>query len=301
MTKVMLVEDDNNLREIYAARLAAEGYVIVAAKDGEEALAMLVKEKPDVVLSDIMMPKISGFDMLDIIRSTPETKHTKVIMMTALSQKEDQERGQQLGADRYLVKSQVTLEDVVHVVAEVLGSAAAAPAGGASTPTPEPVAPAAPAPAPTPTPPSPTPTPAPAAPAGSLDSPAPTPLTPPQPEIQIEESPPASSAPTAQSALPPQPPATDEQPTVPAMPTDKPTNGDSLPERRRQRVIQPISDPNEKPDINQLLEKEIANEAAASLTPPASTDAPATPPAPSTTPPPASDQPPAPAPNDIAL
>lgn len=120
MTKIMLVEDDNNLREIYGARLQAEGYEIVSAKDGEEALALAVKEKPDLIISDVMMPKISGFDMLDILRQTPETKNTKVVMMTALSQKEDEERGQKLGADRYLVKSQVTLEDVVRVVGEVL-------------------------------------------------------------------------------------------------------------------------------------------------------------------------------------
>ncbi len=116
----MLVEDDNNLREIYAARLAADGHEIVAAKDGEEALAMAVKEKPDLIIADIMMPRISGFDMLDILRNAPETKDTKVIMMTALSQAEDKARADQLGADRYLVKSQVTLEDVVQSVRDVL-------------------------------------------------------------------------------------------------------------------------------------------------------------------------------------
>ncbi len=120
MAKVMLVEDDNNLREIYEARLLAEGYEIVSARDGEEALALAVKEKPDLIISDIMMPKISGFDMLDILRTTPETKNTKVIMMTALSQAEDKDRADKLGADRYLVKSQVTLEDVARVAREVL-------------------------------------------------------------------------------------------------------------------------------------------------------------------------------------
>ena len=120
MSKIMLVEDDNNLREIYGERLIAEGYEIVSAKDGEEALAMAVKEKPDLIISDVMMPKISGFDMLDILRQTPETKNTKVIMMTALSQAEDKERASSLGADKYLVKSQVTLEDVARVVHDVL-------------------------------------------------------------------------------------------------------------------------------------------------------------------------------------
>ncbi len=82
---------------------------------------MAVKEKPDLVISDVMMPRISGFDMLDILRNAPETKETKVIMMTALSQAEDKARADKLGADRYLVKSQVTLEDVAKVVREVLG------------------------------------------------------------------------------------------------------------------------------------------------------------------------------------
>lgn len=122
MAKILLVEDDSNLREIYGARLEAEGYQIVSANDGEEALAIAVREKPDLIVSDIMMPKISGFDMLDILRSTPETKNVKVIVMTALSQEEDKQRGEQLGADRYVVKSQVTLDDVVSIVREVLGN-----------------------------------------------------------------------------------------------------------------------------------------------------------------------------------
>jgi len=116
----MLVEDDNNLREIYGERLMAEGYEIVSAGDGEEALALAVKEKPDLIISDVMMPKISGFDMLDILRQTPETKFTKVIMMTALSQSEDKDRADRLGADKYLVKSQVTLEDVARVVHDLI-------------------------------------------------------------------------------------------------------------------------------------------------------------------------------------
>jgi CheY-like chemotaxis protein len=134
MSKIMLVEDDNNLREIYEARLLAEGYEIVSAHDGEEALAMAVKEKPDLIISDVMMPKISGFDMLDILRSTPETKNTKVVMMTALSQAEDRERAEKLGADKYLVKSQVTLEDVAKVAREMLeGEAPAKPTAPAPT------------------------------------------------------------------------------------------------------------------------------------------------------------------------
>ncbi len=142
MSKVMLVEDDDSLREIYSIRLTAEGYTIVSAKDGEEALAVAVRERPDLIVSDVMMPKISGFDMLDILRSTPETKDIKVIMMTALSSDDQRVRGERLGADRYLVKSQVGIEDVVNAVHDVLGDRAANGVISTSTPQNDPAAPA---------------------------------------------------------------------------------------------------------------------------------------------------------------
>ncbi len=168
MTKVMVVEDDAALREIYSIRITAEGYDVVSAGDGEEALAMAVREKPDLILSDVMMPKISGFDMLDIIRATPETAKIKVVMMTALSADDQRARGESLGADRYLVKSQVGIEDVIAVIHEVLGdkpATAPAPAGPpAPSPFAVPPAPAAPA-APVPA--------APTAPAASAPAPVP--------------------------------------------------------------------------------------------------------------------------------
>src|SRR6476619_1055882 len=100
MTKVLLVEDDNNLREIYEARLQAEGYEIVTARDGEEALVVAKSEKPDLIISDVMMPKVSGFEMLDILRNTEGMKDVKVIMLTALGQNDDQQRASRLGSDR---------------------------------------------------------------------------------------------------------------------------------------------------------------------------------------------------------
>jgi two-component system alkaline phosphatase synthesis response regulator PhoP len=120
MAKVMLVEDDNNLREIYQARLSAEGYQLFSAKDGEEALALAVKEKPDLIICDVMMPKVSGFEMLDILRTTQGIQNTRVIVMTALSQAEDKAKAEKLGADLYLVKSQVTLEDMARSVRNLL-------------------------------------------------------------------------------------------------------------------------------------------------------------------------------------
>lgn len=210
MTKILLVEDDKSLREIYGVRLLAEGYDIVSAGDGEEALAMAIKERPQLIVSDVMMPKISGFDMLDILRSTTETKDIKVIMMTALSSEDQRARGEALGADRYLVKSQVGIEDVVRTVHDVLGDAPSSrattaqmfnaanaaptpqqsrPAGPAipqrpvttSTPQPTPAAPQPVAPAPTPVPAASTPTPQ-------------QPTTPPQaPESPMSQQPSAPS------------------------------------------------------------------------------------------------------------
>lgn len=144
MAKVLLVEDDFSLRDIYSARFQAEGFEVVTASDGEEALASAMREHPDLIVLDVMMPKISGFDVLDILRSTPETKETKVIMMTALSQETDRQRGESLGVDKYLVKSQVTLEDVVTSVKQVLGTtgAAATPEAAPAAPAPTEAAPA---------------------------------------------------------------------------------------------------------------------------------------------------------------
>lgn len=141
--KVLLVEDDANLRDIYFARFQAEGYDLSVAANGEEALAMTVKVKPDLMILDVMMPRISGFDVLDIVRSTPDTAATKVIMMTALSEESDRSRGRALGVDEYLVKSQVTLEDVVATAKRVLGTATSAAAVAPAEPTPPTPAPAA--------------------------------------------------------------------------------------------------------------------------------------------------------------
>lgn len=120
MAKIMIVEDDPTLRDIYTTRFTAEGYRVATASDGEAALSTAVKERPDLILLDIMMPKISGFDVLDILRATPETKDTKIVVMSALSQTADIEKGKALGASAYLVKSQVTLSEVVEKVKAIL-------------------------------------------------------------------------------------------------------------------------------------------------------------------------------------
>jgi DNA-binding response OmpR family regulator len=119
--KILLVEDDTALAAVYKSRLELEGFEIREVNNGEDALSATVEFKPDLILLDAMMPKISGFDVLDILRNTPETTNIRVIMLTALSQPKDKERAESLGVDDYLVKSQVVIGDVVERVKFHLG------------------------------------------------------------------------------------------------------------------------------------------------------------------------------------
>ena len=255
MTKILLVEDDKSLREIYGVRLLAEGYDIVSAGDGEEALAMAIKERPSLIVSDVMMPKISGFDMLDILRSTTETRDIKVIMMTALSSEDQRQRGERLGADRYLVKSQVGIEDVVRTVHEVLGDLPSAAAS--TTPSPQPAQPQF-APAPT-----------------APERPSVASLSPQQPVAPTPEMPPTAN-PLAPQSTAPDPTVVMPQPTTQAsitQPTDQPQPYSGLPQPTApfssptprpsnlgDRVIHPLENPdnNNAPDLVKLMEQELS-------------------------------------------
>lgn len=119
--KILLVEDDVALSTVYKSRMELEGFQIREVNNGEEALSAAIDFKPDLILLDAMMPKISGFDVLDILRNTAETADIRIIMLTALSQPKDKERAVALGVDDYLVKSQVVIGDVVERVKYHLG------------------------------------------------------------------------------------------------------------------------------------------------------------------------------------
>src|SRR6185312_16926395 len=86
MKRILLVEDDDAIANVYLMRLQAEGFDVRRVGNGEDALAAALSYKPDLVLLDVMMPKVSGFDVLDILRNTPQTANLKIIMLTALSQ-----------------------------------------------------------------------------------------------------------------------------------------------------------------------------------------------------------------------
>lgn len=119
--RILLVEDDTALAGVYKSRLELEGFDVREVNNGEDALSVALEYRPDLVLLDAMMPKISGFDVLDILRNTPETGNIKVVMLTALSQPKDKERAETLGVDDYLVKSQVVIGDVVERIRHHLG------------------------------------------------------------------------------------------------------------------------------------------------------------------------------------
>lgn len=121
--KILLVEDDEGLAQVYITRLSVEGFEIRRVPNGEDALAAALEFKPDLILLDVMMPKVSGFDVLDILRNTPETTNIKIIMLTALSQEADRQKATEMGVDDYLVKSQVVIADVVERIKLQLGTA----------------------------------------------------------------------------------------------------------------------------------------------------------------------------------
>jgi len=121
MKKILFVEDDDGLAEVYLTRLDAEGFEVKRVPNGEDALATAMAFHPDLILLDAMMPQVNGFDVLDILRNTPDTANVKIIMLTALSQETDRQKAEQLGADDYLVKSQVVIADVIDKIKHHLG------------------------------------------------------------------------------------------------------------------------------------------------------------------------------------
>lgn len=119
--KILIVEDDKFLRDLISQKLLKEGYDITEAVDGEKGIEGVKKEKPDLVLLDLILPGVDGFEVLSQIKADPILAQIPVIILSNLGQKEDVERGLKLGAVDYLIKAHFTPEEIVQKVKAVLG------------------------------------------------------------------------------------------------------------------------------------------------------------------------------------
>lgn len=115
-TKVLLVEDDKMIIDMYTLKFTQEGYKVFQAENGKEGVDMAKKSKPDVILLDIILPKMDGFSVLKQLKSDSETKTIPVVLLTNLGQDGDVKKGLQLGAIDYLIKANYTPAQVVEKV-----------------------------------------------------------------------------------------------------------------------------------------------------------------------------------------
>jgi DNA-binding response OmpR family regulator len=119
--KILFIEDDLTLSSLFTMRMQAEGFEVYQAHDGDSALQVAKDFHPDLVLCDLMMPNLSGYDVIDIMRNTVETANAKIVVISALSQPEDIDKAMKLGADDYIVKSQVVVDDIMDRLRKLLG------------------------------------------------------------------------------------------------------------------------------------------------------------------------------------
>lgn len=117
--KILIVEDDQFLANLASGKLESEGFNIELAMDGESAMQKVAETKPDLIILDILLPGINGFDVLQKLKKNPEHKNIPVILLTNLGKAEDIEQGRRLGAADYLIKSQYTLDEIVNRVKKV--------------------------------------------------------------------------------------------------------------------------------------------------------------------------------------
>lgn len=121
MKKILFIEDESALQKTFGDIFNQEGYEMVSAMDGEEALKLVGAEKPDLILLDLILPKIHGFDVLKKLKENPETKDIPVIVLTNLEGTGDVEKALELGATTYLVKANYSLEEVIGKIKKTLG------------------------------------------------------------------------------------------------------------------------------------------------------------------------------------
>jgi DNA-binding response OmpR family regulator len=117
---LLLVEDEAMLSNLLRQRLEKENFRVIAAHDGAEAVKILKQEKPDLILMDIILPKMSGFEVMEAMKGDPTLQSAPVVVVSNLGQDSDVERGQSLGAIGYFVKAQMSIEDLVSKIKEFL-------------------------------------------------------------------------------------------------------------------------------------------------------------------------------------
>ncbi|EKD53585.1 MAG: response regulator protein [uncultured bacterium] len=118
--KVMIVEDDAVLVNALTLALEDEGYDISVATDGEEAEKMILKEVPDLILLDLLLPIKSGFEVLKVVRANPDTKNVSVVILTNFEQETSVDEGMRLGAKDYIVKANIDIKDIPVIVKKYL-------------------------------------------------------------------------------------------------------------------------------------------------------------------------------------
>lgn len=119
--KAVVVEDDHDLQYLYRLKLEREGFKVATASNGQEGLRAIEKHQPDIVLLDLMMPIMSGAEMLALMRAEPWGSHARVVVLTNISKDEAPQALRFLHVDRYIVKAHHTPTQVMAVVREVLG------------------------------------------------------------------------------------------------------------------------------------------------------------------------------------
>ena len=120
MKKILLVEDDPFLLDIYKTKFQEEGFSVQVAEDGEKALKMVGEDMPDILLLDIVLPSMDGFEFLKEIKSNDKLKNIRIVLLSNLGQKNEVEKGVALGADKYLIKAHYTPSEVVKEVKKIL-------------------------------------------------------------------------------------------------------------------------------------------------------------------------------------
>ena len=120
MPKILIVEDDPFLSEMYSTKLIQEKFEVDFATDGKEAIKKAREARPDLILLDIVLPKMDGFEVLAEIKKDPQLRNIQVIALTNLGQKEEVEKGLKLGADDYIVKAHFTPTEVINKIKQVI-------------------------------------------------------------------------------------------------------------------------------------------------------------------------------------